>query len=144
MSPSSMELRNGTMQDYNNEIVIATNIQDLGLNHDVNVKPVSPKQTQTVQGTATKQSHPNLDYRKQVIDYAKAHNLPQSWIDGCSAEPGDLTRWVEGHKKYSHSLQPSTTTVPPSINEHHENNKTALIVGSIVVDIIAITLYKLI
>ena len=94
------------MQDYNNEIVIATNTQDLGLNNDVNVKPVPPKQTQTIQGTLTKQSHPNLDYPQQVIHYAKAHNLPQSWIDGCSAEPRGLTRWIEAHKDiHSHCSQ---------------------------------------
>ena len=72
MSPSSMELRIGSMHDYDNEIVIATNTQDLGLNNDVNVQPVPPKQTQTAQGTPTKQSHPNLDYRQQIIDYAKS------------------------------------------------------------------------
>ena len=95
MSPSSMELRSDSMQHYNNEIVIATNTQDLGLKNDINVNPVPPKQTQTFQGTPTKQSHPNLDYRRQITDYAKAHNLPQSWIGGCSAEPGGLTRWIE-------------------------------------------------
>ena len=31
MSPSNLELRIGTIQDYNNEIVIATDAQDLGL-----------------------------------------------------------------------------------------------------------------
>ena len=30
----------------------------------------------------------------------KAHNLPQSWIDGCSAEPEGLTRWIEAHKNF--------------------------------------------
>ena len=49
MSPSDMELRIGTIQDYNNEIVIATDAQDLGLNDGVNTKPVPPKQTQNVQ-----------------------------------------------------------------------------------------------
>ena len=104
-----MELQFETMQDYNNEIVIATNTQNLGLNNEVEVKPVPPKQTQTVQGTPTKQCHPNLDYRQQEIDFAKAHNLPQSWIDGCSAEPGGLTRWIEAHKHIHKHYKNCTT-----------------------------------
>ena len=48
-----MELRIGTIQDYNNEIVIATDAQDLGLNVSVNTKPVPPKQTHNVKGTPT-------------------------------------------------------------------------------------------
>ena len=40
-----MELRIGTIHDYNNEIVIATDAQDLGLNDGVNTKPIPPKQT---------------------------------------------------------------------------------------------------
>ena len=71
MPPSNMELQIGTIEDYNNEIVIATKTQDLGLNNEVNVKPVPPKPTHNVQGTPTKQSHPNLEFRQKVIDYAK-------------------------------------------------------------------------
>ena len=43
MSPSNMELRICAIQFYNNEIVIATDAQDLGLNDGVNTKPVRPK-----------------------------------------------------------------------------------------------------
>ena len=46
-----MELRIGTIHDYNNEIVIATDAQDLVLNDGVNTKPVPPKQIHNVQGT---------------------------------------------------------------------------------------------
>ena len=45
MFPSNMELQKGTLQGYNNEIVIATDAQDIGLNNDVNAKKVPPKQT---------------------------------------------------------------------------------------------------
>ena len=45
MSPSNMELRKGTLQGYNNQIVIATDAQDIGLNNGVNAKQVPPKQT---------------------------------------------------------------------------------------------------
>ena len=54
MSPSNKELRIGTIQDYNYEIVIATDAQDLGLNDGVNTKPIPPKQTHNVQGTPTR------------------------------------------------------------------------------------------
>ena len=36
MSASNMELRIGTIQDYNNEIIVATNAQGLGLNNNPN------------------------------------------------------------------------------------------------------------
>ena len=62
-----MELQIDTTQVYNNEIVIATKTQDLGLNNEVNVKPVPPKPTHNVQRT-TKQSHSNLNYHQKVID----------------------------------------------------------------------------
>ena len=55
MCPSDMELQIGTITDYNNEIVIATNQQELGVNNDVNTKPVPPKPSTQLQGTPTKQ-----------------------------------------------------------------------------------------
>ena len=42
MSPSNLELQKGTLQGYNNEIVIATDAQDNGLNNGVNAKQVPP------------------------------------------------------------------------------------------------------
>ena len=100
MSPSSMELQIDTIQDYNNKIVIANDTQDLGLNNGNKEAPIPPKHTQPVKGTQTKQSLPEpepvskLEYRKQVEEYAKSHNLPQSWVVGISADPSGLKRWL--------------------------------------------------
>ena len=86
MSRSNMELQIGTIQDYNKKIVIANDAQDLGLNNGTNAAPIPPKHTQPVKGTQTKQSLPEpepvskQEYRKQVEEYAKSHNLPQSWV----------------------------------------------------------------
>ena len=66
MSPSNMELRIGTIQDYNNEIVIATDAQDLGLNDGVNTNPIPPKQTHNVQGTPTSAPNKHLHLHKHL------------------------------------------------------------------------------
>ena len=42
MSPSNMELRIGTITDYNNKIVIANEGNTLGLNGETNSEPVPP------------------------------------------------------------------------------------------------------
>ena len=42
MAHSDMELRIGTIQDYNNEIVIAGLGQKLGINADINAAPSPP------------------------------------------------------------------------------------------------------
>ena len=82
MSPSNMELQIGTIQDYDNKIVIANEGEGLtlGLNDEANTAPIPPRSTSTVEGTKTKQSlpEPAPSYSKQVQDYAKMHNLPQS------------------------------------------------------------------
>ena len=67
MSPSDMELQIGTIQDYNNEIVVATTGQELGLNNGVNTKPVPPRQNVQVQGTPTKQTQPQSNYKKNIM-----------------------------------------------------------------------------
>ena len=102
MSNRNMELQIGTIQEYNNKIVIANIAQELGLNNGINSVPISPKHTQPVKGTQTKQSlpepspepAPSQDYRKQVEEYAKSHSLPQCWVDGISADPNELKRWL--------------------------------------------------
>ena len=101
MSPSNMERQIGTIQDY--KIVIANEGEGLtlGLNDEANTVPtlpIAPRSTCTVEGTKTKQSFPEPDptpsYRKQVQDYAKMHNLPQSWVDRISADPSGFERWL--------------------------------------------------
>ena len=122
MSPSNMELRIGAFLS-------------LRLNDEANTAPIPPRSTSTVEGTKTKQTHPepvsdvatgvakggassgvpgfpsgfdvpSTPYKKQVQDYAKDHNLPQSWIDKISADPSRFERWLADHsmgKKYTKS-----------------------------------------
>ena len=148
MSPSNMALRIGTIQDYNNEIVIATASQSLGLNNDVNAKPVKPKQTQTVKGTKTKQSHPEPEspYRKKTEAYAKAHGLSEKWVDEAGVISVKMADQL--NKKYNlvKDNQDSKLNLKQDpkqdLNQSHEDKKTALIVGSIAVGITVIMLYK--
>lgn len=112
MSPSNMELRIGTIMDYNNEIVIATKNQKLGLNNEVNAKPVPPKITTVVQGTETKKS---VIYKHQTV------NKPIPAVQ----------------KNESRALQSELRS-----SLQHENNKTALIVGSIAIGLGMLITYK--
>ena len=110
MSPSNMELQIGTIQDYNNKIEIANDVEglSLGLNNGAKSEPTPPpRPTSPVRGTKTKQSLPEPDptprptpaYRKQVHAYAKMHNLPQSWVDGICADPTGFERWRAARSK---------------------------------------------
>ena len=78
MSPSNMELRIGTIQDYNNKIVITNEGEGLrlGLNDEANTVQIPTRSTATDEGTKTKQSFPEPDptpsYRKQVQDCKNA------------------------------------------------------------------------
>ena len=148
MSPSNMTLRIGTIQDYNNEIVIATASQSLGLNNDVNVKPVPPSQPQTIKGTKTKQSHPESSYHKEAEAYAKSHGLSQKWVD----EAGDISEKIVDQIAQKYSLgkyhhpdvkQDLKQNSKQDLNQNHEDKKTALIVGSIAVGITIMILYKI-
>ena len=65
MSPSDMELRIGTFVDYNNEIVVATDEQELGLNNSINDQPVPPKKNIELKGTPTKKSLPEPKIEKE-------------------------------------------------------------------------------
>lgn len=71
MAPSNMQLRIGTVHDYNNEIVIATNAQVLGVNNDIDAKLVPHTQTENVQSTKTKQIHSESSPHQ-------VHNLPKA------------------------------------------------------------------
>ena len=100
MSPSNMELRIGTIHDYNNEIIVATDAQGLGLNNNLNTKPVPPKQTQTVNGTKTKQSHPEQPNNHAIAEkFAKGHNLSKSWVDEVGVSDVKLAYQLKNHKK---------------------------------------------
>ncbi|KAL4225262.1 hypothetical protein ACF0H5_015950 [Mactra antiquata] len=112
MSPSNMELRIGTIQDYNNEIVVATDNQNLGVNNGVNNQPVPPKQHVELEGTPTKPKPipPKPIPPKQHVE------LPPKPIP--------------------------PKPKPTCVVDQHEDNKTALIVGSIVVGLTALLFYE--
>ena len=95
MSPSNMELRIGTVMDYNNEIVIATKDQKLGLNNNVNNKP-----TGNINEIIPTKSKP-IKVEKNII------------------------------------------LKPDNLSKQHEDNKTVIIVGSIVIGLTALLIYEI-
>ncbi len=129
MSPSNMELRIGTIKDYNNEIVVATDQQELGLNDNINIKPVPPKQYPELQGTKTKQTQPvqvsSIDYKK-ITNFAKKHSLSKEWVTRAENNPGFFNTYMKQYES-------KTPTVVKKITDEHEDNKKAIIVGSIAV-----------
>jgi hypothetical protein len=167
MCPSDMELRIGTIQDYNNEIVIATDAQELGLNNGVNTKPTPPKPNTIVQGTSTKRyfsEQPDFD------KYARQHGMPSDWLLWAKKYPDQGQRWINEHPNQpliNQSVSPPVSTQPvnqpvnqqhtavktqpvvpnpPTIKketQQHEDNKTALIVGSIVIGLTALIMYEI-
>lgn len=164
MCPSDMELQIGTIVDYNNEIVIARETQELGLNNGVNTKPIPPKQNISLKGTPTKQTQEEPEYYQKYKDYAKQHGLPNTWVDMCIQKPGYFEQWVnpknnlaQGESKMkvqqlikleetAHNNQHSTSVAITQEQKkdaiQHEDNKTALIVGSIVIGITSLIIYK--
>ena len=111
MSPSDMILQIGTIADYNNKIVVATSSQTLGLNGDINIKPVAPiSQPETLQGTTTKKSLPEPIKKSKP----KLENKPIS----------------------------TTSLYEKQEHQEHEENKTSLIVGGIVVGLTALLIYE--
>ena len=158
MSPSNMELRIGTIKDYNNKIVVATDDQELGLNDGVNNQPIPPKHNVEVKGTPTKQAQPvqvsAADYKK-ITTYAKEHFLPKEWVTKATNTPGYFNSYVKQHSFLFnatvkqpnvtvHSLHNPTSKPSPEkkIAVQHEDNKTALIVGSIAVGFTALLIYE--
>ena len=183
MSPSDMELQIGTIKDYNNEIVIATDQQELGLNNNVNAKAVPTKITQPIQGTSTKPPKQNVTNRtpeeieyntdiKDIIAYSQKNNMPTTWVwwaKNHQSQARDQIKTGNSNayhnfmksqgledpvKPVQHTVQQPVQTVQPvqpvqqaqplqsQTHDDHENNKTALIIGSVVVGSTLIYLYR--
>ena len=150
MCPSDMELQIGTIADYNNEIVIATDAQELGLNNGVNTKPIPPKQQTQLQGTPTKQTQEEPAYYKKYKDYAKQHGLPDNWTYMCIQNPGYFEQWVKSHTQPLQEQKNNQHPTPVAITQEqknnaiqHEDNKTAIIVGGIAVGLTALIIYEI-
>ena len=68
MAPSDMELRIGTIQDYNNEIVIAGPGQKLGINADINAAPSPPAvAVHDMEGPAARPVRPAADLAETTL-----------------------------------------------------------------------------
>ena len=109
MSPSNMELRIGTIQDYNNKNVVATDKQFLGLNNNVNLTPIPQKQSDKVKGTPTKQVQkpveiptPKVSERDYNIikNYAKARRLSQDFINKSATVPDYFNSHANGNRGF--------------------------------------------
>jgi hypothetical protein len=130
MSPGDMELRIGTIQGYNNEIVIADSTRTLGLNSSVNTKPTPPP-TIVTSGTPTiKCGLPELTIVKPAIT---KHTRDLSAI------------LFNANRNLTPNPKPVQTSPPLDVKEavEHNNNKTAIIVGGASIGLLGILLYKL-
>ena len=110
MAPSNMVLHMGTIQGYNNEIVIAEEGQRLGLNTDVNLTPTLPDPP------PTPSSH----------EPQPTHHEPQPASDPPPHDPAPPPT--------TSSRPPSA--VP--LVQDHEDEKTALVAGGVAIGLIAL------
>ena len=197
MAPSNMELRIGTIQGYNNKIILSTHNQKLWWNATVNLSADATSYSGNVSGTTTKKSTPEVStvlskpqkpdippavqgkteigawgmpitiptqkqadeiYEKRIEQYHKIKGTygptitpdphQMSSIPKTASDPQLLTK-SGTHKKIKHD---PTTPAPKSADqptletptaETHENNKTALILGSIIVGSVALIIYEI-
>ena len=158
-----MELRIGTIQDYNNKIVIANEGEGLtfGLNDEANTVPIPPRSTSTVEGTKTKQTHPELTPVKPAANQPAVHAAQavkpvkpaaqavvvsltpeyrqevQSYADTHNLPQS----WIDGissdqarFKRWlvAREQHPDQPLPDEYTSSEHENNKTTLILSGIV------------
>ena len=97
MAPSDMELRIGTIQDYNNEIVIAGPGQKLGINADINAAPSPPAvAVHDMEGPASRPVRPAADLAGTTlpVPWTKPQ-VPEDKAEGQAHSDG-LTALVVG------------------------------------------------
>ena len=170
MSPSNMELRIGAFLS-------------LRLNDEANTAPIPPRSTSTVEGTKTKQTHPepvsdvatgvakggassgvpgfpsgfdvpSTPYKNKYKTMQKTTTFPKAGLKKSVQIHLDLKdglqtiAWEKIHQeqrrtgwKQEHPDQPLPDEYPSS--EQHENNKTTLIVGGIVLGLTALIIYEI-
>ena len=75
MAPSNMELRIGTIQSYNNMIILSTHDQKLWWNATVNLSADATSYSGGVSGTTTRKSTPEVT--STVLSKPQKHNIPQ-------------------------------------------------------------------
>ena len=206
MAPSNMELRIGTIQGYNNKIILSTHDQKLWWNATVNLSTDATSYSGNVSGTTTKKSTPEVPtvlskpqkpdippavqgktvigawdmpitiptkkqadeiYKKRIEQY---HKIKDTYGPTITPDPHQMSlipKTVSApssksgtHKKIKHdpathkSGGPQDTisrthkpadqpTFGVQSTETHENNKTALILGSIIVGSVALIIYEI-
>ena len=206
MAPSNMELRIGTIQGYNNKIILSTHDQKLWWNATVNLSADATSYIGNVSGTTTKKSTPEVPtvlskpqkpntptavqgktvigawgmpitiptkkqadeiYKKRIEQY---HKIKGTYGPTITPDPHQMSlipKTVSDppsksgtHKKIKHdpathkSADPQDTisgthksadqpTLGVQSTETHENNKTALILGSIIVGSVALIIYEI-
>ena len=206
MAPSNMELRIGTIQGYNNKIILSTHDQKLWWNATVNLSADATSYSGNVSGTTTKKSTPEVPtvlskpqkpniptavqgkteigawgmsitiptqkqadeiYKKRIEQYHKIKGTYGSTITPDPHQMWLIPKTVSApssksgtHKKIKHdpathkSADPQDTisgthksadqpTLGVQSTETHENNKTALILGSIIVGSVALIIYEI-
>ena len=77
MAPSNMELRIGTIQGYNNKIILSTHDQKLWSNATVNLSADATSYSGNVSGTTTKKSTPDIP-RLPRLKQKKEHRACRS------------------------------------------------------------------
>ena len=206
MAPSNMELWIGTIQGYNNKIILSTHDQKLWWNATVNLSADATSYSGNVSGTTTKKSTPEVPtvlskpqkpniptavqgkteigawgmsitiptqkqadeiYKKRIEQY---HKIKGTYGPTITPDPHQMSlipKTVSApssksgtHKKIKHdpathkSADPQDTisgthksadqpTLGVQSTETHENNKTALILGSIIVGSVALIIYEI-
>ncbi len=122
MAPSDMDLQIGSIKNYNNLIVIATEKQAVGFNGDVNSTPVPPPiQTQEKYIIKPMQSRAKLLVGKVITPQ---HAKPQVAQVATVAPVAQVAPVAPSQTQFAK---------PQFELENHENQKTALVVGGIVI-----------
>ena len=198
LAPSNMELQVGTIQGYNNKIILSTHDQKLWWNATVNLSADATFYSGNVSGTTTKKSTPEVPtvlskpqkheispavqgkteigafgmpltiptkkqadeiYKKRKEQYHKIKGTygstitpdphQMSLIPKTTSDPQLFTK-SGTHKNIKHDTAtpaPNSADQPTletqSNAEAHENNKTALILGSIIVGSVALIIYEI-
>ena len=146
MAPSNMELRIGTIEGYNNEIILSTHDQKLWWNATVNLPASATSYSDDVSGTKARKSTPAT----HTTPHTTPHTAP---TDPQKPLKLDISPVAQG-KKIKPSLSDTAkapiietsktaSAVSTAVAETHENNKTALIVGSIVIGSVALLIYEI-
>ena len=134
MAPSNMELQIGTIQDYNNEIVIAGPGQKLGINNGINdATPSQP--VQDMEGPTARPAQ--TDVHEQAAEPPQPVQGPTArpTVHEQAAKPGDTLN--EPARR-----DPVAPAAPSSASQNHEDEKTALVVGGVAVGLLALWLFR--